>query len=325
MVRSRLAAVLVLACALPIASGLLAASDSTTRAAAMPATAEGVMGVLERLGADDRRTGERLDALARESATLHALVLGRGRAYAKMARAGLLPVGGGIAGLVDHAARLERLRRALSRDLAREQAIAKERLELAKARATLDDRRALLEVERAALERSHTAILAAGEREEAFRRAFLGVGAASPHTAIYGSGVGPLDADDLAQGFAALRGRLSFPIEGRVEVRSASWPGADGPGLEMIAVQSAVVRAVYPGRVAFADSYSDYGKTIIVEHGNGYYTVSANLAELDVKAGDEVKASEPIGRIGATARGAVLYFEIRRGAQTVKPEPWFGI
>lgn len=288
----------------------------------MPATATDVASVLERLGTEDRDAEGRLARLAEEGKRVHALMVVRGRGYVKLARAGLLPIGGGLDALVDHASRLERLRRALSRDLDRERAISEERILLARKRSSLDDKKSLLEAEHAALARSHTAILAAEDREAAFRRAFVGGHEAVPHTAVYGSGLGPIDMADFAAGFAAQKGRLPFPIEGRVEVRRARLPTADGPGLEMVTASGAVVRTVYPGRVAFADTYADYGRAVIVDHGSGYYTVSANLGGIDVKVGDELGAAERLGTMGA---GAALYFELRRGAETVNPASWFGI
>jgi septal ring factor EnvC (AmiA/AmiB activator) len=287
----------------------------------MPATAEEVSDVLSRLGAEDRDSERRLARLSVDAKRLHALLLARGRSYVKLARAGLLPVGGGLEALVDHASKLERLRRSLSRDIERERAIAEERVSLSKQRASLGERRSALETEHAALERSHTAILAAEDREVAFRRAFVSGADGAPHTAVYG-GLGPLDPGALASGFGAQKGRLPFPIQGRVEVRRVKRAFADGPGLEMTAASGGIVRAIYPGRVAFADSYAEYGRAVIVDHGSGYYSVSANLAGIDVQVGDELSASD---RVGSVPAGGALYFELRRGAETVNPASWFGI
>jgi septal ring factor EnvC (AmiA/AmiB activator) len=88
------------------------------------------------------------------------------------------------------------------------------------------------------------------------------------------------------------------------------------------------VRCVAAGRVAFADSYADYGKTVIVEHGRRYYTVSANLGSIDVTVGDEVSAGERLGSVGPNPESGSppeLYFEVRVGKETVDPGPWFGI
>lgn len=291
----------------------------------MPATVGDVAQVLERVRAEDQKTSGRLATLAVEAGQVHALLLARGRIYVKMARAGLLPVGGGIDALVDHASHLERLRRALSRDLGRERAIAAERIDLAKQHASLSDRRDELSTEQAALARSNAAILAAEDRETAFRHAFSSSGEVTAHTAVYGSGFGPMDPSDLAGGFVAQRGRLPFPIEGRVEIRPTRLPNADGPGLFMVAPMSAPVRTVYPGRVAFADEYADYGRAVILDHGGGYYTVSANLDAIDVKVGDELGGGERLGTAGQGASGTGLYFELRHGADTLRAGPWFGI
>jgi septal ring factor EnvC (AmiA/AmiB activator) len=289
---------------------------------AMPVTADDVAAVLSKLGSEDRSSAERLERLSTDAKRVHALLLARGRSYVKLARAGLLPIGGGLDALVDHASRIERLRRALSRDIEREKSIAEERVLLVRRRASLDERRSTLETEQAALERSHTAILAAEDREAAFRQAFVSGGEGVSHTAVYGGGLEPLDQNALASGFAGQKGHLPFPLQGRVEVRRVKHSSADGPGLEMASPAGGVVRAVYPGRVAFADSYADYGRAVIVDHGSGYYTVSANLAAIDVRVGDELSASD---RIGSVAPGASLYLELRRGATTVNPASWFGI
>jgi len=301
------------------------AAPSGPRRDAMPATADDVAGALERVDTDEKKLTERLSALADESARVHALLLARGRSYVKIARAGLLPIGGGLDAFVDHASRLERLRRSLARDLERESQLSAERVALSSRRAALGDRRALLETEHAAFVRSHTAILAAEEREVAFRQAFLGTHEPTPHTAIYGSGFGPADPYEAAQGFAALKGRLPFPVEGRSEVRPIRLPDAEGPGLALMTTSGAAVRAVYKGRVAFADEYAEYGRAVIVDHGSGYYTVSGNLGGIDVQVGDELAAGDKIGSVGAGAHGPMLYFELRRGTMTVNPAPWFGI
>jgi septal ring factor EnvC (AmiA/AmiB activator) len=94
-------------------------------------------------------------------------------------------------------------------------------------------------------------------------------------------------------------------------------------GLTMGATGGSVVRAVYPGRIAFADSYADYGRAVIVDHGTGYFTVTAGLGALEVHAGDQVDAGDPLGRMDSGSSS--LYFELRRGAESIDPSSWFGI
>jgi murein hydrolase activator len=279
---------------------------------------------LDELDQQERSFKKELGGVARDAEGARARTIARGRAYVRLARAGLLPVGGGFQALVDHAAKVERMRRALARDVARERALAERRVEIGKRLDAIRVKRGPLEVQQRALAQARDALLSAQDRQLAFQRAFESSGPGGP-TAVYGAGVGPMDPSELMRGFASMKGRLPFPIPGRAELHSAHRPGADGPGIEMRAPRGTPVRSVYAGRVAFADQYAAYGKTVILDHGDSYYTVSANLAEIAVHTGDEVSSGTRIGSVGDMGQGPMLYFEIRVGTDTVDPAEWFGI
>jgi septal ring factor EnvC (AmiA/AmiB activator) len=246
----------------------------------------------------------------------------RGRAYVRLARANLLPAAGGVQALLDHAARLERLRASLVHDLSLTRELAARSEALHTRQGELGERLAALELKERAVAQAHTALLAAQDRELAFRRAFTS-NASAPYAAVYGAGVGPQDPSEHSLGFAGMKGRLAFPVTGRTEVRPAR--RADGPGLELVAPLGTPVRSVHPGRVAFADRYPAYGNTVILDHGDGYFTVSANLEVLAVAAGQEVELGARLGTVGTTPHGPALYFELRRHAQVLEPSEWFGI
>jgi septal ring factor EnvC (AmiA/AmiB activator) len=162
------------------------------------------------------------------------------------------------------------------------------------------------------------------DRALAFERAFQSTGSDN-HTAVYGAAMGPTDAVELKSGFRGMKGRLPFPMSGRSEIRSSRRASSDGPGLEMRAPLGSPVHAVFAGRVAFADEYADYGKTVIVDHGERHYTVSANLREIVVAVGDDVSAGMRLGTVGDSGSGAGLYFEVRVGTETADPAEWFGL
>jgi murein DD-endopeptidase MepM/ murein hydrolase activator NlpD len=271
-----------------------------------------------------------LERLSKDADAAHARTVSRGRVYVRLAKAGLLPVGGGFEAFVEHAVHLERLRSAIGRDVALERELSAQRVTLGRKLMELETRRSTLEVEVQAMTVAQTALLSEQDRADAFARAFSN-SVGSAHTAVYGAGVGPGDPTASNSGFASLKGRLPFPITGRSEIRSARRPGSEGPGLEMFAPSGSVVRAVHAGRVAFADSYAAYGRTVILDHGDGYYTVSANLGSIEVKVGDDVPFGSRIGTVGDGAgdasggTAARLYFEIRVGTNTVAPADWFGI
>lgn len=281
--------------------------------------------LLDDVDRERRQLKKLLAELAVEAKQAEARTLTRGRAYVRLARAGLLPVGGGFEATVDHASKIERLRRALGRDIALERKISQRRTELGEKLADLEARRGPLEAQARATAQARGALLAAQDRALAFQRAFETPTGSTSHTAIYGAGIGPTDPADIAAGFAAMKGRLPFPLPGRAEIRSARRPGTDGPGLEMRAPRGSPVRAVYGGRVAFADHYAAYGKTVIVDHGGRHYTISSNLEEILVQTGEDLTVGARLGSIGDSGDGPLLYLELRVGADTVDPAEWFGI
>lgn len=306
-------------------------TDSTEReprATPAPEERPQMVGDIEKLLADMHRqeatAKKELEQLAAEAQRVQARTVVRGRAYVRKARAGLLPIGSGFNAFLDHAAGLERLSRALSRDLELGRRLVTRRAELTQKIATLRTERAPLEAEQQALAKAQATLLSARDRELAFLHAFTQSGE-NPHSAVYGAGIGPSDPSDRSAGFAGMKGRLPFPLPGRAEILSARRAGSDGPGLEMRAPLGSPVRAVFAGHVAFADSYADYGRTVILDHGESHYTVSANLAAIDVRVGDEVPGGARLGTVGDGSKGPMLYFEVRIGTEVADPAEWFGI
>jgi septal ring factor EnvC (AmiA/AmiB activator) len=131
-------------------------------------------------------------------------------------------------------------------------------------------------------------------------------------------------------GFAALRGRLEPPVEGSVRqgfgrvVEQEFLTQTLRKGVEFAAPLGAPVRAVADGEVRFAGWFRGYGKIVILDHGDGYYTVSGHLDEIGVETGSVVRAGDPLGSVGETGSlsGPGLYFEVRRGAEALDPDEW---
>lgn len=295
--------------------------------AQVPAGQPDFEALLAQLNREEKATEKALNDLAAEAESARRRTIARGRVYVRKSRAGLLPVGGGFDELVNHASRLERLRRALERDVAAEKALTRKRSKLSKRLADLRARKGPLEAQARVTSQQRAALLAQQDRAAAFERAFSNSVGSWDNTAIYGAdpgsapGAGP---SVEAAAFGAMKGRLPFPLPGRANVRKAS-RGGGGPGLEMTAPKGAPVRAVYKGRVAFADEYPDYGRTVILEHGGGYYTVSAGLDTYAVKVGDDVSSGDRLGTVGDDGRGSMLYFEVREGSDPLQPSEWFGL
>jgi murein DD-endopeptidase MepM/ murein hydrolase activator NlpD len=279
------------------------------------------------LDAEEMADKRELSSLGARIGELHARVLARGKSFYRMTRAGMLPVGGGFDALVSHAMRVERARRTLSTDVTGERQLREHAVELSGALERVARDRFALASQRTAMDAARLAMDDEQHRQQAFDKAFeasSGGAGTGEYVAIYGgAGASP----DLggSGGFHSSRGRLLFPVAGRADARPARREGTDGPGLEIRAALGSVVRAVFAGRVAFADRYGPYGRIIIIDHGEHYYSVSGNLASADVKVGDELSAGERLGTVGDDGQGPMLYFEIRHGTETIAPAPWLGL
>jgi murein DD-endopeptidase MepM/ murein hydrolase activator NlpD len=275
------------------------------------------------LDAEEDMSKRELTELSGRIGEAHARSLMRGRAFYKLTRAGMLAVGGGFNELVSHALRVERARRSLANDLGTEKKLRERGVTLSRGLERIARARVALARQRTAMDAARLAMEDEQRRQQAFDRAFSTSGGGSEYVAVYGAnGAAPPTA---IGGFASSKGRLLFPLAGRSEVRPAKREGTDGPGLEIKSQMNQPVRAVFGGRVAFADRYGPYGRLVILDHGDHYYTVSGNLAAIDVKVGDEVSAGERLGTVGDEGRGPMLYFEIRHATQTMPPAAWLGL
>lgn len=252
----------------------------------------------------------------------------RGRVLYKMLRAGLMPLGGGFNSFVDHAQRVERLKRAIKNDLDEEATLGNRAKTLSLSLDTLTKEKTEVSEKKQILEVAKVAIDEEKRRSEAFDRAFgTSVGPTvtkgDGEIVVYGPS-GKMAPESIDPGsFKARKGRLTFPVAGQAEVRATNKEG--GPAVEIKASLGAAVRASHAGRVAFADRYGTYGSLVILDHGDRCYTVSANLGTIDVKVGDELSAGEKLGTVGDDGRGPSLYFEVRIGNDKVPPAVWLGL
>ena len=86
--------------------------------------------------------------------------------------------------------------------------------------------------------------------------------------------------------------------------------------LEIRVPSGTIVRASRGGRVAVsANRLADLGRTVVLDHGDGFLTIYGRMAEVAVAPGVEAPQGVPLGRTGA----APLYFEIRQGLAARDP------
>lgn len=159
---------------------------------------------------------------------------------------------------------------------------------------------------------------------EAAARALEAKLAALPHEAP------PAPVPQQGPSFASLRGRLPPPVKAPIVqpfglvVDSQFHTQILHKGVDFKAPLGTPVRAVAEGLVRYAGWFRGYGRLVIVDHGNDYFTVLAHLDALHVGVGDVVHAGDVIGTVGETGSlvGPRLYFEIRHGSRAVNPAQW---
>jgi len=134
----------------------------------------------------------------------------------------------------------------------------------------------------------------------------------------------------VGPGFASLQRRLPPPVDapvargfGRV-VDDEFFTETFRKGVEYDAPLGAPVRAVAAGHVRYAGWFRGFGRLVILDHGDDYFTVSGHLSEMTVAVGERVARGEVIGAVGETGSlsGPQLYFEIRRGSEPLDPDDW---
>ena len=98
--------------------------------------------------------------------------------------------------------------------------------------------------------------------------------------------------------------RFLWPARGSVKSSGAAH------GIEITAAPGSLVRASRSGRVAVATKHlSGWGKTVILDHFDGYLTVYSGMDQMLVSPGSMLRQGMPIGNVGSRA----LHFEIRFG------------
>lgn len=119
-------------------------------------------------------------------------------------------------------------------------------------------------------------------------------------------------------GTIAASGSWVWPAQGRITQQFVWYH----PGLDIANKEGPVVVAADSGKVISVLSYNyGYGNHVIVDHGNGFTTLYAHLANFRVQQGQTIAKGAPIGVMGSTGRstGTHLHFEIRQNGKALSP------
>ena len=127
--------------------------------------------------------------------------------------------------------------------------------------------------------------------------------------------------------FGRLQGKLKWPVDGRLvaEYGTQRAAGVRWEGVVVATERGAAVHAIAAGRVIYADWLSGLGLLTIIDHGDGYWSLYGYNDELRRAVGDAVNAGDVVAAAGDSGGRSQpeLYFEIRRGAKPINPQPFF--
>lgn len=133
--------------------------------------------------------------------------------------------------------------------------------------------------------------------------------------------------------FAANKGKLPSPLShtyvvaqgfGVQQHRSIKTLKVNNTGVDLETASGASARAVFPGEITGVFMQKGLNYVVLVRHGE-YLTVYANLQEIKVKKGGQVKTGDVLGTVAASPvnpQRAQLHFEIRREREKLDPLLW---
>lgn len=96
-------------------------------------------------------------------------------------------------------------------------------------------------------------------------------------------------------------------------------------GFDIASTKRAKVKAANHGIVIFSDYLGIYGKMVLIDHGQGVFSLYSHLSQLDAVVGSKVNKGDIIGLTGTSgmAGGDHLHFSMLIHGVFVTPKEWF--
>jgi septal ring factor EnvC (AmiA/AmiB activator) len=124
-------------------------------------------------------------------------------------------------------------------------------------------------------------------------------------------------------------GQLDWPVDGALLYRFGRVINPNNTttrwnGMGIAAPIGTTVKAVAPGTVVSVGQLGTYGLTVILQHGDGDYSIYASLNSAAVRSGATVRKGDPLGTVGVSDPDLKphLHFEMRPQGRAVDPEGW---
>ncbi len=127
--------------------------------------------------------------------------------------------------------------------------------------------------------------------------------------------------------FQTRKGKMNWPARGKFKARYGTKKrgGLKWDGVLISAPEGVDVKAVYHGKVVFADWLRGFGLMLILDHGGGYMTLYGHNQSLIRQAGELVGANEVVAVLGDSGGQTEpgVYFAMRHKGTPINPTKWF--
>ncbi|MGF1713488.1 peptidoglycan DD-metalloendopeptidase family protein [Photobacterium chitinilyticum] len=127
-------------------------------------------------------------------------------------------------------------------------------------------------------------------------------------------------------GLVRHKGKLPWPVKGSIlhQYGTVQQGELRWKGMVIGKPSGSQVKAVYSGKVVFADWLRGYGLMLVIDHGKGDMSFYGYNQTLLKKVGDVVQANDAIALVGDSGgqERSGLYFEIRRKGNPINPKSW---
>lgn len=123
---------------------------------------------------------------------------------------------------------------------------------------------------------------------------------------------------DIGEPTVASNSILAYPVQGKI-IRS--YEKGKSEGIDIAADPGTPVSAAEDGTVAAITADADEVPIIVVRHKDNLLTVYANVESIEVNKGDKVTRGQQIAKLRGGS-DAYVHFEVRKGFDSVDPEPY---
>ncbi|MCD6233988.1 MAG: peptidoglycan DD-metalloendopeptidase family protein [Candidatus Marinimicrobia bacterium] len=130
--------------------------------------------------------------------------------------------------------------------------------------------------------------------------------------------------------FSSGKGNLPWPVQGTVvgrfgrQIHPVLKTETENNGIDIKAPEKTPVMAIQDGLVTTVTWLRGYGNTIIIMHGEDYYTVYSHVGGIRVSENEYVESGQVIAEVSDSGsfQGHLLHFEIWDSRQKLNPEEW---